>query len=479
MNNVSIEVDSERSRIRAALVNSGRYTFSEAERKLADSKVSLFLGDDAAETPAGQAAFITAAVTAARCFGEVAVHGCLETPVLLPLPLGAESLAEAAIVLGAHTTGSPTPGRSVLIGSVLDPGDGWSVQAYWDGWTAGVGPGRKPVAIGRGDCALAGVAAGGLAIGQAFLAEQGDLRAGRSAHVLSLWSPEGAQDNAHQLGPILSDIHLPTALWLVGLGNLGQAYLWSLTHLPYPRSEDVVLFFQDDQQVGMENWGTSVLVERGRYGVLKTRIAEEWATARGFQVRRIDRRLDDRLRRSDSEPGIAMAGLDGMPARRLLGHTGFEYVIDAGLGATVSDYRKFRINVFDSAGDPANHFRGVEDQTEQVAQELMKLPAYQDLTRTRGDSGCGAAILAHRSVAVPFVSAVVGALAVSQAIRIASGEAHHLGITADLGDLRTARAALGQPPKRLTVASVRATSWCPRKGQVRGDLANELCDNCS
>jgi len=37
-------------------------------------------------------------------------------------------------------------------------------------------------------------------------------------------------------------------------------------------------------------------------------------------------------------------------------------------------------------------------------------------------------MLAQRNVAVPFVSAVVGALAVTQAIRIASGEAHYVGI---------------------------------------------------
>lgn len=455
MSDSRIRIDSETSRIRAVLVNSGRHTFSEAERKLAGSKLSIFLGDDAAETPAGQAAFLTAVVTAARCFGEIAVRGCLERPLLISLPLKAESLVEAAIILGAHMTGAPTPGRGVLIGSVPEPGDGWSVQAYWNGWTVGVNPGRRPVAIGRSDCALAGIAAGGLAIGQAFLAEQGDLRAGKSAHTLSLWAPEGEQEGGHQLGPVLSDVRLPTALWLVGLGNLGQAYLWSLTQLPYPRPEDVALFFQDDEQVGPENWGTSVLVERGRYGVLKTRVAEEWATARGFRVRRIDRRLDDHLIRSDSEPGIAMAGLDRMSARRLLGHKGFEYVIDAGLGATASDYQKFRINVFDATANPADHFRGVEDQTGQVAQELLQLPAYRELVLTRGDSGCGAAMLAHRSVAVPFVSAVVGALAVTQAIRVASGEAPHVSVTADMGDLRTARAVRGQAPKRVTVASVR------------------------
>ena len=385
-------------------------------------------------------------------------HGRLDQPLLLPLPLGKKSLSEAATILGAQETGPPSPDRRVLIGSGVEPGSGWSVQAYWNGWSAGVAPGRKPVANGRGDCALAGVAAGGLAIGQAFLAEQGDLRAGRTTHGLSLWAPELGEAGADRPGPSSKQLHLPTGLWLVGLGNLGQAYLWSLTLLPYPRPEDVLLFFQDDELIGKENWGTSVLVQRGRYGVLKTRVAEEWATARGFQARRIDRRLDERLMRSDSEPGIALAGLDRMPTRRLLGRRGFEYVIDAGLGATVFDYRKFRVNVFDSAGNPADHFQGVEDQTEQVIRELMQLPTYQELARSRGDNGCGAAMLAQPSVAVPFVSAFVGALAVTQAIRIASREAHHIGLTGDVGDLRTVRGALGQPPKRINVTNVLTAS---------------------
>jgi hypothetical protein len=178
-----------------------------------------------------------------------------------------------------------------------------------------------------------------------------------------------------------------------------------------------------------------VLVERGRYKILKTRVTEEWATGCGFQVRRIDRRLDENLLRSDAEPGVALAGLDRMPIRRLLGGQGFEYIIDAGLGATVDDYCKLRVNVFDSERSPASHFEGVEDQHVFVAERLKQMPAYQELARSRGDGGCGAAILAESSVAVPFVSAVAGALAVTQAIRIASGYAHHVGVTGDLRDL--------------------------------------------
>jgi hypothetical protein len=454
MSTPHIEIDSETSRIRAALVNSGQYTFDEAEQRLAASRLSIILGGSAAGTAAGQAAFLTAVVTGVRCFGEVTVLGALDDLLVVPLPLDVKSLAEAAAALGARQTDRPLPNRKVIIGSGIEPGEGWSVQAWWDGWTAGVAPGNNPVAIGRGDCVLAGIAAGALAVGQAFLGEQGDLRAGRTVQGLSLWWPDLGEHAPCQPDP--RQLYLPTSLWFVGLGNLGQAYLWSLILLPYPVPEDVLLYFQDDQTIKKENWGTSVLVKRGHYGLTKTRLAEDWALARKFQVRRIDRRLDARLHRAAYEPGIAIAGLDTMEARRLLGHRGFDYVIDAGLGATSSEYRKFRINVFGAADNPIDHFRGVEDPVSKVAQELLKLPAYRELSATGDDGRCGAATLAETSVAVPFVSAFVGALAISQAMRIASGEAHHLVLTGDTGDLRTVRGSLGEPPQRLIVGNALA-----------------------
>ncbi len=332
------------------------------------------------------------------------------------------------------------------------------MQASWDGWTASVAPSSHQIQVGRSDSALAGVAAGALAVGQAFLAEQGDRLAGRRTQVLSLWSPGQIHSSTREVGPPFGRVYLPTQLWLVDLGNLGQAYLWSLSQLSYPVWDEVLLFLQDDQKIGRENWGTSVLVERGRYNILKTRVGEEWATGLGFQVRRIDRRMDENLLRSDREPSIALAGLDGMPARRMLGGRGFEYIVDAGLGATVEDYCKIRVNVFDSATSPATHFRDVEDRTSQIAERLKQLPAYLQLAREHRDGGCGAAMLAETSVAVPFVSAVASALVITQAIRIASGQAHHTTITTDLRGLATIRAALGQEAERINIPSTLAAA---------------------
>ena len=140
-----------------------------------------------------------------------------------------------------------------------------------------------------------------------------------------------------------------------------------------------------------------------------------------------------------------------MPPRRLLGGAGFEYIVDAGLGATVDSLQDFRIDVFDSAADPAKHFEGVEDRTAETVAALLRLPAYQEITRQRNDAGCGAAMLAGKSVAVPFVSALTAALAVTQAVRIASGEAPHRSMTASFADLRTLRAAPGDRQARITI----------------------------
>jgi hypothetical protein len=135
---------------------------------------------------------------------------------------------------------------------------------------------------------------------------------------------------------------------------------------------------------------------------------------------------------------------------------GFEYVIDAGLGATAADYQKVRINVFNSTADPALHFEGVEDETDSRVAQLMGLPAYQEIAQeiamTGDDGRCGAAMLAEHSVAVPFVSAFAGAIAITQAIRIASGKAHHSALTGDVGDLRTIRATPARPPDRPIIA---------------------------
>ena len=406
----------ETSRISKIMVDSGKCSFKDAEARLMAATLVIHVDPACADTPAAQAAVLTAVVTGIRCFlGGVWLTGAIEHPLILPMK--AATLAEAAVRLGARTD-IPIAAtmRTVVIGSAPSRLAGWTVRAWWDNWSAGVRPVSDPTPPGCGRNSLSGIAAGALAVAQAFLAEQGDIQAGRSSHTLSLWSPDTADDPGPQR------FYLPDALWLVGLGNLGQAYLWSLALLPYRKSEDLMLVLQDEDTIRDVNWGTSILVPRRHYGMLKTRMAEDWALERGFRVRRLDRFLDGSTVRYPGDPPIALSGLDRITARKLLGNVDFERVIDCGLGGTAATYRRFRLGVFDPAYTAAQHFNGVEDQSGK--EQNIRLKAYQDAMAEDPAAACGMGELAGASVAVPFVSMFVGTLAVAQAIRIASGQPH-------------------------------------------------------
>jgi hypothetical protein len=294
----------------------------------------------------------------------------------------------------------------VLVGGAEPATDRPCIAAHWDGWTAGV---RAPGAATGGDGSnpLAGLAAGALAVAAAFDHVRG--RPASERFDVDLWGSADA--------PAFGDVLLPGAIWLVGLGNLGQAFLWALGCLPYVNPSKVLLHLHDFDHVTAENWGTSVLVERGRYGELKNKVAEEWVMRRGFNVRRIDRRLLASDRVGADEPALAFSGMDKIGARRDMASLGFDAIIDAGLGRTAEDFDKFRVNVFDRERLIDRHFA---DVLEAKPAELPVNSAYEALEASIGR--CGAAEIGGASVAVPHVSAVAAAIALSRAIALVSGQ---------------------------------------------------------
>jgi hypothetical protein len=419
----------------------------EAERCLETAVISVHVSAHAATTRAGQHAALTAIILATRCFGEVRVSGAVDTDLIVSnFPLG-RTIRQVGLTIGAKFELIPTC-RTVAVGGASEiSSDLPCIQAVWDGWHARTIPGYATTPIGRSDIALAGITAAALSIGQAFSAEIGDATAGRRQQHINLWEP--GFNSTTDTGP--SSYVLPDALWLIGLGNLGQAYLWCLSSLAYQDRAAMKLYLQDFDRIGKENWGTSVLVEKGRYGMLKTKAAEEWAETVGFSVFRIDRLLDPNLHRTVHEPAIALAGLDKIAPRRILGNTGFEYVIDAGLGMGTRDFRQFRINVFDDTFNPETHFDGVEDRGRQEFERTLQLPAYQAHRAASKDGGCGTLILAQQPIVVPFVSMVAASVAVTQAIRIASMQAPARTVVGTLDDLRNLRVTPGAAQQRPTV----------------------------
>jgi len=249
--------------------------------------------------------------------------------------------------------------------------------------------------------------------------------AGRRLVGLSLWRPA----NVEWLAPAEDEPdlrYLPSRLWLIGLGHLGQAYLWGLGLLPYARPADVRLVLQDIDVITPSTESTSILSDANLVGVKKTRAMAAWSEARGFDASICERRFAADFKRGDAEPAVALCGLDNALGRRALDQVGFDLVVEAGLGRGHRDFRTMRLHVLPGARAAADIWR------EREAVQAPPAPAYEDMLARGELDKCGMTLLAGKAVGAPFVGAVAATLALAEVLRPLHGGVSHQLIDLDL-----------------------------------------------
>lgn len=376
----------------------------------------IHTGTSVGDSPAQQAALLTAVNTACRAFlGGVTVSGVDAVPLLVPLA-AADTLADAVLTLGGQLAAMPHGCASALqIGSggeSLEHG----VRAACHGWVAMSAPvGDDSLADAPDAFVLAGIAAGALCVAECFQQARGrNLAAGRRRVGLSLWRPDLAWDDPQAAGVAVAV--LPASAWLIGLGNLGQAYLWSLGMLPYAEPQSVRLTLQDFDRIAPSNQSTSLLTGPELFGQYKTRAMAAWAERRGFQATIVERRFDDRLAVGPEDPAVALCGVDNALARAALEDTGFERVLEAGLGNGASDFLAIRLHSFPGA----RKARDLWADAAAPAPAVLDQPAYRALSE-QGADRCGLVQLAGRTVGAPFVGALAGAMVVAELVKLANG----------------------------------------------------------
>ncbi|MEP7240050.1 MAG: hypothetical protein ABI697_04110 [Devosia sp.] len=414
---IDAEPDSLHRLIKQAMDSGKARTAEEAAALLEGYRLTIAFSGST--DSAAHAALLTTVALASRVFlGGVTVSGDLDVAQQTPLPLP-PTLWAAVEALGARA-GDLVAGVPTI--SIGDAGAGarrspFHVRTAWAGWRGGVlpvdaqdGPDAGPV------MALAPMLSAALAVNEAFeFVSTGRGTAGRIPVGLSLWRPD--TDWLGDVGgePVLE--YLPSRLWLIGLGHLGQAYLWGLGLLPFPDPGAVDLVLQDDDVITGSSPSTSILSSASMKGQRKTRAMAEWARARGFETHIHERLFDRDYRRQAAEPTVALCGLDNAEGRRALDKVGFGFVVEAGLGRDYRNFHTIRLHTLPGRRT-ADELWPVRDA---VAAPVEHNPAYQELLNSGRLDQCGMTLLAGKAVGAPFVGSVAACLALSEVLRLIAG----------------------------------------------------------
>jgi hypothetical protein len=260
-------------------------------------------------------------------------------------PLAPEELLKEAVTeLGGRVVDTVNPDwPSAVMGDatvLVTKLPRWRVT--WNGWRGGVIPFRDKRQLHEDEAiALAPLLAAAACAAEVFAYHARDhAMAGRRSLGLSLWNPGAdwlANDPTESATAFLS-----SRLWIIGLGNLGQAFAWLLASLPYGDRSCVELVLNDFDDIALSNESTSLLSRKEDIGRRKARVIAEWLEVRSFRTFLKERRFGEWIVRAPHEPSVALCGVDNALARAALEKPGFGLVVEAGLGEGRRHFEAFQ-----------------------------------------------------------------------------------------------------------------------------------------
>jgi hypothetical protein len=406
--------------VKQVMDNGTAATLAEAEAIFKGYAISIHFMPTGHSEIGDQAMLLTAVALAKRVFlGGVTVSGELSSMQKTPLPLG-PTLADAVHSLGAMIGEEESANTArILIGQTASVKDGFSVRPVASGWRGGIMPGKSEYVAGmKPALPTSSMLAAALAVNEAFLYVNGAAPvAGLRSIGMSLWNLESDGDWLSDDPSEPELVYLPSSLWLIGLGHLGQAYLWGLGLLPYGHDQALRLVLQDTDEVTISTESTSVLTDPSMVGSMKTRVMASWAERRGFKAEIHERPFGPWIKRQEFEPPVALCGIDNGLGRRALDQAGFDLVLEAGLGQGHRNFRTMRIHSFPGSRSSEDVWNGKGNGRENLAEN----PAYKNLLADGRLDQCGMTLLAGKSVGAPFVGSTASALVISEILRLLHG----------------------------------------------------------
>ena len=258
---------------------------------------------------------------------------------------------------------------------------------------------------------LGGVLAGGLCVGTAFLRTSGiSLFSGDTSNGISLWRPDLNWMDKDAQGPFVSKI--PSKFWVLGLGHLGQAYLWAIALLGINNPNLVTVLLQDYDRISEANVSSGLLSDHINIGKFKTRVCASWLEDRNFKTIISERKFDLHTVREGEEPFVALCGFDNAAARSILENAGFDFIVESGLGNKLFNFDAISFHTF-----PGGSKSSIEIWGQSEIDSPLNEVVFNEFKNKGEDCGILALTLARKAVSSSFVGCVASALVIAETLK--------------------------------------------------------------
>lgn len=425
------------NRLASGIMKKNYCTYEEANKKLSSFKLHLQCGEMIKSSASLQAAFITAINTGKRAFlGGITFDLPTDTKSIIPWPQE-KSLNHIALSLGGKNSLSDVDCSFTLNFGLPADADGDCLEVVCNGWQGGVANKKDPIRLVEKDAlTIGGVLAGALGVGLAFLKTSGiDPTSCDHSTGISLWRPDLHWLDENAFGPRL--MNLPNKYWILGLGHLGQSYLWNIGLLPYKNTSEIQILLQDFDIMTPGNFSAGLLCERKQAGKLKTRVCSEWLEKRKFSSSIIERRFTKETKREGEEPFVGLCGFDTAESRVFLEDAGFDLLIECALGDDLSNFDKLSLHTFPGGPKTPNQIWGGPASAPRTMNEVVK----KHFEESSDDCGILALTLSRKALSASFIGAVSGSFVVGELLRALNNGKRYEKIVLQLRSLEN-RAAI-------------------------------------
>ncbi|HTD24066.1 MAG TPA: hypothetical protein VK738_15520 [Terriglobales bacterium] len=197
-------------------------------------------------------------------------------------------------------------------------------------------------------------------------------------------------------------------LTLIGLGQLGQAYL-SLLYFLHRDLEKPALFLIDKDQFEPPNRYTQILLSGDDWrDKRKAEYIKAWAKSAGFPCEANTVTINWGWRIPVDAPGIALLGLDSLDVRRMCASAGFDWLIEAGVGTSLAKPR-VTWHSFPPDATVARRLFDVPERTEEAVENARYVVALK-----KSPGNCGWVSFKNIKATAPSLGLVAAAYAFSE-----------------------------------------------------------------